>query len=108
MGAFSDRNLEMCIHIRSLLFSATLVAVIAGGDVRGQFMPGHVFVSGGSANLCKDTSERDFIWDVNPETGDISLFVEIPGKLCDAVTGLAFTPDGRRLRALSLLRGVVE
>ncbi len=35
----------------------------------------------------------------DPQTGEVSLFVELPSEQCGIIWGLAFTPDGSRLRA---------
>ena len=78
--------------------------VLADGR-SGGFVPGHVFVSEPSPKLCKlgEFYGWDRIWEIDPETGEVTLFVELADDWCGAVTGLTFTPDGTRLRASQLI-----
>ena len=87
---------------RSTLFSiwGMLLAVCAA---RGQFVPGHVFVSDPASDFCGHGGTRywDRIWEIDPETGEVTLFAEFKGADCQFITGLVFTPDGCHLRASS-------
>ena len=90
---------------RSILM-AGWIAVVLATTTRAQFVPGHVFAAQSAGKLCKmdATYGSDRIWEINPDTGEATLFAELPVEMCGFLTGLAFTPDGTRLRAASLLR----
>jgi DNA-binding beta-propeller fold protein YncE len=77
---------------------------------RGQFVPGHIFVSDFPKEACLGPPYGwDRVWEIDPETGEATLFAELAGEWCGRVTGLAFTPDGTRLRVLqSLASRVLE
>ena len=49
----------------------------------------------------------DCIWEIDPETGEVSLFAELAEEECGNISGLAFTPDGTRLRASFQLRNQI-
>ncbi len=78
---------------------AAWLALVVGGAAYGQFTPGHVFVSYPATDFCSHGIKRDQIWEIDPETGDASLFAELSPEECGFLSGLAFTPDGTRLRA---------
>ena len=80
-----------------------LACWLVPGVCAGQFVPGHVFVAESSGKLCmqQEIYGHDRIWEIDPETGEGTLFVEIPDDMCGFLTGLAFTLDGTRLRASS-------
>ncbi len=80
--------------------------VSIAGVARAQFVPGHVFVAEAAGKICMDQAVYggDRIWEIDPATGETTLFVAIPEELCGFLTGLAFTPDGTRLRASSFMR----
>ncbi len=82
------------------------IALILVSSARGEFVPGHVFAAQAARKLCLEQEEfgGDRIWEIDPATGEATLFAAIPEELCGFLTGLAFTPDGSRLRASSLLR----
>jgi DNA-binding beta-propeller fold protein YncE len=77
----------------------TAIATLWGGALpaAGDFIRGHVFVSGLAVENCRGTEDRIFEYD--PVSGQVSQFAVIPQGLCGGLSGLAFTPDGRRLRA---------
>ncbi len=76
---------------------------------RGQFKCGNVYVAESSNRFCHEPPDYspDRIWELNPETGEVKLIAEIPMSDCTFLTGLAFTPDGTRLRASALLRNEI-
>ena len=69
------------------------------GEPPSSFTPGHIFVSMAQFEGCFEPHDPDRIWEVDPATGEVTLFVEIPAELCVGVSSLIFTPDGSRLRA---------
>lgn len=73
----------------------------AGDLAQAQFVPGHIYVSEPQAFGCTNSEIRpnDRIWQIDPETGYASEFLELPYELCGGLGSLAFTPDGSRLRA---------
>jgi sugar lactone lactonase YvrE len=77
------------------------MALLLASTARGQFVAGHVFVSDPDAKNCANPPfpGGDGIWEIDPQTGEFSLFVELPSEQCGLINGLAFTPDGSRLRA---------
>jgi DNA-binding beta-propeller fold protein YncE len=86
----------------------SLGAGVATGALRAQdyFKPGNVFVSDLSFKYCHAGTGApypDLIWEIDPETGEVTLFASLGGQDCGVVTGLAFTPDGCRLRAAQSL-----
>lgn len=93
------------MNTRSIL-AAGWIAMVLASSARGQFAPGHVFVAESAGKNCmqQDIYGPDRIWEINPETGEVSLFVQIPPEMCGFLTGLAFTPDGTRLRASSSMQ----
>jgi len=86
------------------------LALVLAGAAYAEFTPGHVFVSYPAAKFCGDAaSSWDQIWEIDPETGESSLFVELSGEDCGYVSGLAFTPHGSRLRvSLAIKNQIVE
>lgn len=89
-----------------LLFLAAWVAVSVAAEpgVRAQappqtFTSGHIFVSVQHPEPCRiDFPEA--IVEIDPTTGDMSVFADFDDGICN-VTGLRFTPDGRRLLLLN-------
>ncbi len=82
---------------------SVVTLVVLGGVARSawaDFTPGHVYVSDHGPEPCAGGPyPNDRIWDINPVTGAVSLFVEVPDEICGFMTGLAFSPDGAHLRA---------
>ncbi len=80
-----------------------LLVIMAGAQTaKGQFIPGHVYVSDFGPKPCyvgNPALPNDRIWDFDPATGQVSLFAEVSDALCGGMTGLAFTPAGAALRA---------
>ncbi|MBI3832808.1 MAG: hypothetical protein HY287_00585 [Planctomycetes bacterium] len=65
-----------------------------------------------SINLCGTHDngipfDKEFIYELNPEDGRSRLFATIPRELCGGITGMAFSPDGRRLRVASQYIGAI-
>ncbi len=88
---------------------AAVIALILVSSAWGEFVPGHVFVAQSPGKLCNEPAVygSDRIWEIDPQTGQATLFVRIPPELCGFITGLAFTPDGARLRASMWLRNEI-
>ena len=75
-----------------------------------RFTPGHVFVSHADHNCCEFSGGFDRIWEVDPETGEVSLFATmggVHGEWCGCMSGLVFSRDGSRLRSSAILSGHV-
>jgi hypothetical protein len=68
-----------------------------------QFMPGRVYVSDPPPPEIGCTlpglADNDRIRQYDPASGIVSTFVVMPDEFCGGLWGLAFTPDGTRLRA---------
>ncbi len=79
------------------------VSMCAVGSVRGEFVPGHIFVVERTDTFCIHQPQNgpDKIWEIDPLTGDVSLFVELPE--CVHLTSLVFAPDGTQLRGSALI-----
>ena len=89
---------------RGMLSGSIAVLFSSGLTTGGEFVPGHIFVSHIPNIFCAKPPEiepPDRILEIDPETGEFSLFVELPE--CKHMTGLTFTPDGTRLRASALV-----
>jgi len=86
-------------------FAAFLILLLQAPVSFAQFKPGNVFVSDPSPKYCfrGDQYGWDRIWEVNPDTGEYRVFAELRDADCGFVTGLAFSPDGCRLRASVLI-----
>ncbi len=93
---------------RSILVAGLIALVLASG-VRAEFIPGHVFAAQSAASQCTKQEKLggDRIWEIDPQTGQATVFVQIPEEMCGFLTGLVFTPDGSRLRASMWLRGEI-
>ncbi|MBI5866592.1 MAG: hypothetical protein HZB38_19165 [Planctomycetes bacterium] len=61
------------------------------------FIPGRLYVSG-SAGPC-DEGPNQAVFEFDPVTRESRMFAQLPEEICGFMTGLAFTPDGSRLRA---------
>lgn len=91
---------------RIILFASAWIFVLAAAPAWAQFVPGHVFVSDPASDFCFHGGELywDRIWEIDPETGEVTLFAEFFADDCRFfITGLVFTPDGCRLRASAML-----
>ncbi len=97
------------VSVWTLVVAWAVAGLGSGSVARGQFKCGNVFVAESSFKLCHEppTASPDRIWELNPHTGEAKLFAVIPDELCTFLTGLAFTPDGTRLRASALLRNEI-
>ena len=91
------------------IYAAALAVIVLAIPARGQFIPGHVFVSQARDEPCNFPSvANDRIWEIDPETGEFRLFVELPHQeFCALLSGLTFTPDGTRLRASAWARHAI-
>ncbi len=86
-----------------------MVTVLVGvslwvvGATRAEFVPGHIFVVQRTDTFCLHQPQNgpEKIWEIDPLTGDVSLFLELPE--CVHLTSLAFAPDGTRLRGSALM-----
>ncbi|HEY3245559.1 MAG TPA: hypothetical protein VGM03_19625, partial [Phycisphaerae bacterium] len=62
-------------------------------------VPGHLYIASAPPAPCGHPDGfNDRIYDVDPVTGLWQIFTIIPNGLCGIISGLAFTPDGTRLR----------
>jgi WD40 repeat protein len=107
------------MNARRIAWSRTLGAVAAvltgasAAPARAQFVPGHIFGLHHSNNFCKDDGktgtpiDSEYIYDINPETGEYRIFATIPREWCGVITGMAFSPDGKRLRVASMLLSLI-
>ncbi len=90
-----------------LILSAIVPAQVASG----QFVPGHVYISDYGAKPCQFTSNpifpNDRIWEVDPATGQVTLFATVSDDVCGLMSGLAFTPDGAGLRASMAYHSII-
>ncbi|MBI4716351.1 MAG: hypothetical protein HY763_00955 [Planctomycetes bacterium] len=74
-----------------------VVALAAGGrTASAQFIPGRIY-AGDPCSHDEPLPRFDRIWELDPFTGNVRLFVEMP--YCAGLSSLAATPDGLRLRA---------
>lgn len=80
-----------------------------GANVVAEFIPGHVFVTRAPGKFCAapEQTGADKIYEIDPATGVVSVFVELPVDQCKWLNGLTFTPDGQHLRAGSLITGSI-
>ncbi|MBI5866595.1 MAG: hypothetical protein HZB38_19180 [Planctomycetes bacterium] len=81
---------------RKSILSVLLVS-IACEPVRAGFVPGRLYVSG-SAGPCEE-GPNQAVFEFDPVTRESRMFAQLPEPICGFMTGLAFTPDGSRLRA---------
>jgi DNA-binding beta-propeller fold protein YncE len=90
--------------IRSFILIGLIVSASDTG-AGAQFTPGHIFVSDFASKHCAGQGyPGDRIWEIDPETGEVSLFVELQDEWCGGIEALVFTPDGTRLRAAQYLQ----
>jgi DNA-binding beta-propeller fold protein YncE len=74
-----------------------------------QFIPGHVFVTEPASQGCSPYyGQYDRIWEINPRTGQVSLFAKLPIELCGSLTSVTFTPDGTRFRVSSFFQHAIS
>jgi hypothetical protein len=88
------------------LIIAGIAALAAGAAARGEFVPGHIFVAEGAGSYCTQQWLRggtDKIWEIDPVSREVTLFVELKDEQCSGISGIVFTPDGQRLRARSYI-----
>lgn len=76
---------------------AALLLPLIGSAARADFVPGRLYVSG-SAGPCEEAPNQA-VFEFDPVTRESRMFAQLPDDICGFMTGLAFTPDGSRLRA---------
>lgn len=88
-----------------IVSASAIVVLFAAGLASADFKPGNIFVTEAAPFLCTqgDPFRMDRIWEIDPETGEATLFAELADELCSHIAGLVFTPDGKGLRASSLI-----
>ncbi len=91
--------------LRRIIAGCISVALIDPGTA-GQFVPGHVFVNRPSFNLCETDDwgipfDEERIIQLDPYQQVSRVFATLPREWCGFITGMAFSPDGRRLRVSS-------
>ena len=69
---------------------------LGASALAGEFNPGHVYVSVEEFEVC-DFGGQEAILEIDPVTGETSIFADSSDGICVG-SGLAFTPDGWRLR----------
>ena len=79
------------------IFLFILLPSGAPGAEGPRFIPGYIYIRERADDGCIAPTHLDRIWEVNPGTREVRLFVEM--TKCLAITSLVFTPDGTRLRA---------
>ena len=81
-----------------------------GSPAWAQFKCGNVFVAE-APHACQGgilpPYDTDLIWELDTRTREARIFAFVPYELCGHITGLAFTPDGTRLRASSYYRSEI-
>jgi len=83
-----------------------VVTASEGIPAWGDFFPGYIFVSDPTGKQCTFPEQYgwDQIWEIDPETGEVTLFAELTYEDCGFVAGLIFTPDGSRLRVAQVYK----
>ncbi|MCH7703349.1 MAG: hypothetical protein IID37_16860 [Planctomycetes bacterium] len=85
----------MKIRINPVVLVCALA--VATTCVAGEFIPGHVYVTLRELEAC-DFGGMEWIVEVDPATGETSIFADtVKDGICRA-NGLTFTPDGSFLR----------
>lgn len=94
--------------IRSFILIGLIVSA-SDTSAGAQFTPGHIFVSDPAGKFCSGPPRPwDRIWEIDPDTGQVSLFAELADEWCGLVSGLAFTPDGTKLRVAQYFNRILE
>lgn len=91
-------------NVVTILMTLAASNAIAVGAAPTRFTPGNIFVAEPHISACFQVTEEfpgDRIWEINPRTGQASVFAEFYFEDCAYITGLAISPDGTRLRAAS-------
>ena len=81
---------------RSFLFLALSLSTFLPSAL-ADFVPGRLYVSG-TAGPC-EKGPNQAVFEFDPVTRESRMFAQLPEAFCGFMTGLAFTPDGSRLRA---------
>ena len=87
----------MKLFTRHIILIWTVLEAALPPTALAQFTPGHVFLSQPSFEMCGH-GIPDSIWEIDPETGEVTLFAELTGADCGVISGLVVTPDGCGLR----------
>lgn len=74
-----------------------------------EFIPGRLYIADPAIENCWGLypNDRDLIWEVDPATGASRIFAQVVWPSCGVLSGLAFTPDGSRLRASNFLHSQI-
>jgi len=93
------------MFVNRIVVASAILVLFAAASALADFKRGNVFVSDPSIKFCMNGDQFgwDLIWEIDPQTGEVSLFAELANELCGFITGLTFTPDGRGLRVSSFL-----
>ena len=95
MGLSGEQHTVKSMAILAMLSAAACVLAQPNGE---SFTPGHIFVSEFGVEGCiAKGGPLNWIREIDPETGESSIFADPSDGLCDN-GGLIFTPDGKRLR----------
>ncbi len=89
---------------------AGLLAVVLGAGVaaRGEFVPGHLYVSAYTGEpACMEFGGPEAIIEIDPDTGEMWVFAISDDHDMCVVSGLLFTPDGERLFLLNWAESTV-
>jgi len=99
------RERQGTMFAQRIVVASAILVLFAASSALADFKRGNVFVSDPSIKFCMNGDQFgwDRIWEIDPDTGVVTLFAELANEQCGYLTGLAFTPDGTRLRASSLL-----
>lgn len=91
---------KLSLAKRAAVLTSLVTMTTSMSTAKAQFTPGHIYISDTAQKNCQGPVEPDDrIWEVDPVTGSVSLFVTTPHELCGNMSGLAFKPDGSALRA---------
>lgn len=85
------------VSLGTLLGVFSFVVALAA-PCAADFVPGRLYVVENIVEGCAPSRPRPRILEIDPTTGQARAFAEIPIGFCGVQVGLAFTPDGSRLR----------
>lgn len=92
--------------MRAFLFLSAVVIGVSGQGrlARAEFVPGRLYITATfpEPGCIEHPSVNERVYEFDPLTGQSKIFATIPHTLCGLNGGLEFTPDGSRLRAVSL------
>lgn len=105
MGGWHSEGTNMQL-LRFMGFTLCRQAFVLAGllgvqTAAADFVPGRLYISAPVIEGCHSPIPgHDLIYEFDPQTGGYSVFATIPDELCE-ISGLAFTPDGSKLRISS-------